>query len=69
MTRQDTEEQIMQHLKEIARIYKVYNPKGNYLAMTLHHNCLSVHNEHWDADGACQINAFKELGSNGGVQL
>lgn len=69
MTREDAEKLIMDQLKEIARIYKVYNPNGNYLAMTMHSNCLSVHNEHWDADSACPINAFKELDSNGGVQL
>lgn len=69
MTRQDTEEQIMQHLKEIARIYKAYHPQGTYLAMTLHKNCISLHNEHWDADSGKPINAFKVLGSSGGVQL
>lgn len=69
MTRQDAEELIMQQLKEIVRIYKVYNPQGKYLAMTMHKNCLSVHNEHWEADSAKPINAFKVMDGNGGVQL
>ncbi len=69
MTRQDAEELIMQQLKEIARIYKTYNPHGKYLAMTLHKNCLSVHNEHWAEDSGKPVNAFKRLDGNGGGKL
>lgn len=71
MTRQQTEEMIVQHLREIVRIYREYNPGGDYLAMTLHRNSLSLHNEHWDADKRRPINRFVPLNGqdNGGVAL
>ena len=71
MTRQETEEKIMEHLQEIVKIYSQYKPDGNYLMMTYHRNCLSVHNEHWDADSNKQINAFLpfDFKSKGSVSL
>lgn len=71
MTRQDAEEKIMQHLQEIVKIYNQYKPDGSYLMMTYHRNCLSVHNEHWDADSSKPINSFLPLNyqSKGSVSL
>lgn len=71
MTRHETEEKIMEHLQAIVKLYHEYNPGGNYLAMTLHKNMLSVHNEHWAADSDRSINRFVVLGrkDDGGVAL
>lgn len=65
MTRQDTEAKIMHHLKEIVKAYHQYNPHGKYLMLTFHRNCLSIHNEHWDADSKLPINGFEVLDGSG----
>ena len=65
MTRLETEEKIMHHLKEIVKAYRQYNPRGKYLMMSYNRNCLSVHNEHWDADSMAQINAFEVVDDRG----
>lgn len=48
--REKCEAQIIEKLKEIQEIYKKYNPKGNYLSMSIFNGNLSVNNEYWDED-------------------
>ena len=68
MTRQETEEQIMEHLREVVKIYREYNPRGAYLTMTVLGNHVMVNNEYWEADSSRIINHSVMLGreNNGG---
>ena len=52
MTRQECEAEIMRLLRQIVDTYHIYNPDGNYLAMTyLNENndqYITCSNQYWD---------------------
>lgn len=70
MTREATEEKIMEHLQEIVKIYHEYNPNGTYLTMSMLGSHLNVNNEYWEADSDRIINHRVVLGveNDGGAE-
>lgn len=48
MTRQEAEQRIAEKLHEVIEIYKEYEPKGEYLHMSLLRGRLSFNNDYWN---------------------
>lgn len=49
MTREEAENKIANHLREIVQVLKTYNPDADYLSLTVYikENWLSVNNKYW----------------------
>ena len=48
MTREVCEELIVAKIKEIAEIYREYNPDGTYLTMSIFDGRITVNNSYYD---------------------
>lgn len=65
MTREKAEELIENSLREAWRIYKTYNPDGQYLTMTVSRGSVMINNQHWNADRRRPIDVVKPLRKEG----
>lgn len=66
MTREKAEELIESAMREAWRVYKTYNPNGQYLAMTISRGGIMVNNEHWGRDKAKPVDFLRPLKQEAG---
>ena len=61
MDRAECEELLVRKVLEIRRIYKEYNPDGDYLTMHVSNIAISINNSHWigGKDAGRPINVFE----------
>ena len=61
MDRSECEELLVRKVLEIRRIYKEYNPDGDYLTMHVSNTAISINNSHWigGKDAGRPINVFE----------
>ena len=61
MNKEKCEDMIIRKLLEIEKIYKEYNPDGDYLTMHISNTAISANNSHWigGKDAGRPINIFE----------
>ena len=50
MTREQVEKKIRDKFVEILKIYKEYEPEGDYLAIAYSEDCISFNNRYWESE-------------------
>lgn len=68
LTRKVCERMILRCCKYILKIYKEYNPNGNYLGIAIFNDSISVNNAHWEgADKERPLDFYCGNGEKGSV--
>ena len=67
LTRKQCENAILRRLEEIRRLYKRYNPDGDYLSISINNDIICVNNEHWAADKEHPLDFYTYNGNKGSV--
>lgn len=55
MKREKVEKKMIKHLKKINKIYKKYNPHGDYLGLSIVDGVYSINNKFWKEDRRAPI--------------
>ena len=50
MTREQAEKKIRDKFVEILKIYKEYDPEGDYLTISYSEDCMFFNNRHWKSE-------------------
>ena len=50
MTREQAEKKIRDKFVEILKIYKEYDPEGDYLTISYGEDCISFNNRYWESE-------------------
>ena len=68
LSRKTCERKIMQLCEEIQRVYKRYNPDGNYLTISINNDIIAANNAHWEgADKKKPLDCYLIDGKMGSV--
>lgn len=59
MTRKQAEKKTRDKLVEILKIYKEYDPEGDYLTLSYGETCISFNNSYWKSEK--RINYFESF--------
>lgn len=61
MNRETTEAKLKELMLEAWKVYKEYNPDGNYLNMTINRGYIMVNNSHYERDAHSPIDFIEPL--------